>query len=230
MTRCRRRQTASRGLKKRFNRMIEELNVILWIHYTHTGGRFKVCCHGSLHVSAQILACLYSRLVCLFMRYNWSRSGRSTIMDGLFDIQRGRAPLMKITILIDKWLSPIMKLWSGKLKSHSRRGESGTFVVILFSIIWDNTGALIGVMIRRPQKVSPGGGISRTSSSQDGPAFNWNIEEKLEESFILPVYAVTTIKTVVPVLDVFKHAPSGKVQLLFYSFNGFLLLLLCKVV
>lgn len=69
-----------------------------------------------------------------------------------------------------------MKLWGGKLKSHSRRGkESGTFVAILFfffSILRDNTGALIGVMMRGAQKLSPGGGISRTLSSQDASAFN----------------------------------------------------------
>lgn len=66
-----------------------------------------------------------------------------------------------------------MKLWGGKLKSHSRRGECGTFVVILFSsIIVDNRGALIGVLMRRPQKIFPGEGICRSLASQDRPVFN----------------------------------------------------------
>lgn len=60
-----------------------------------------------------------------------------------------------------------MKLWGRKLKSHSRRGERGTFVVILFSsIIGDNRGALIGVLMRRAQKVFPGEGICRSLASQ----------------------------------------------------------------
>lgn len=54
-------------------------------------------------------------------------------MDGLFNIQRGQALLMKITILIDKFLSPIMKLWGGKLKSHPRRGKNDNFLVTFFN-------------------------------------------------------------------------------------------------
>lgn len=37
-------------------------------------------------------------------------------MEGLFDIQQCRAPLMKITILIDKWLSPRNEIMGQKAK------------------------------------------------------------------------------------------------------------------
>lgn len=37
-------------------------------------------------------------------------------MEGLFDIQQGRAALMKITILIDKWLSPRNEIMGWKAR------------------------------------------------------------------------------------------------------------------
>lgn len=140
-----------------------------------------------------------------------------------------------------------MKLWGGKLKSHSRRGEYGTFVVILFfySIIGDNRGALIGVLMRRPQKIFPGEGICRRLAAEDRPVFNWNIEQKIQ--FIFIYIACATIQNCLQEAQHFRHKqsqlsrpPSGLVsvqqQILncapfrLLPLNGHLILLLCKVV